>query len=117
MGKGSSATKSQGNVTAFTPVEGPSAWYAADFKDDDTWIYQLTDSDIQEIEAAIDAVKASKKDIKVSFAQTFESGSQKCREHTCEEARTGPLKITELFRAEIAVVRNGQMAKWRTCVH
>ena len=80
MGKGSSATKSQGNVTEFTPVEGPSAWYAADFKDDDTWIYRLTDSDIQEIEVAVDAVKATKKDIKVGFAQSSESGSQRCRE-------------------------------------
>ena len=65
MGKGSSAANSQGNVKPFTPVEGPAAWYAKDYKNDVSWIYRLTDGDIKEVEAALEVAKASGKEIKV----------------------------------------------------
>lgn len=71
MGKGSSAANSQGNVKPFTPVEGPAAWYANDYKNDDSWIYRLTDGDIKEVEAALEVAKASGKEIKVRLIQCF----------------------------------------------
>ena len=71
MGKGSSAANSQGNVKPFTPVEGPAAWYAKDYKNDDSWIYRLTDGDIKEVEAALEVAKASGKEIKVRRISMF----------------------------------------------
>ena len=52
----------QGKVEPFTVVEDPSAWYAADVKASNDWIYQLTESDIQEIDTALE--KATSLDLR-----------------------------------------------------
>ena len=39
-------------------IDGPSAWLAADFTNDDSWIVHLTDDDIAAIDAALRAVQA-----------------------------------------------------------
>jgi hypothetical protein len=50
----------QGSITEpFTPVQSPAAWYAADYRDSDEWIYRLTSEDLAEIEAAVAEVEAS----------------------------------------------------------
>ncbi len=40
-----------------TPITGPSAWVAADFAGDDRWIMQLSDTEIEEIDAALAALR------------------------------------------------------------
>lgn len=40
------------------PVRDRSAWKAADFAHDDSWVHRLTDADIAEIDAALAGVKA-----------------------------------------------------------
>ena len=41
------------------PITGPAAWYGRDMKDDDRWIYRLSDSDIDEVDAALLAFRES----------------------------------------------------------
>ncbi len=45
------------------PIEGPSAWYGPDLKNSTDWIYQLSDGDIAEIEAAMKPLAAREADI------------------------------------------------------
>jgi len=40
------------------PVTGPSAWKGTDFINDESWIFQLTDSDLRELNTATHALKA-----------------------------------------------------------
>ena len=44
-----------------TPITGPSAWTAADFNDDDSWIIRLNEAELADIDAALAALKASGK--------------------------------------------------------
>lgn len=44
-----------------TPITGPSAWTAADFASDDSWIMQLSEAEIADIEAALSGLNASGK--------------------------------------------------------
>ena len=44
-----------------TPITGPSAWTAADFANDDSWIIHLTGPELAEIDAALMALKAAGK--------------------------------------------------------
>ena len=56
----------QGRITEpFMPVQSPAAWYAADYRDSDAWIYRLTAEDLAEIEAAVGAVEASGANVQV----------------------------------------------------
>lgn len=49
------------------PITGPSLWYASDLQHKpELFVYQLTDSDLQELDEAVAAVAASGKDLKVS---------------------------------------------------
>ena len=34
-------------------IQGPSAWVAEDFKDDHTWLYELTDAAIETLDSAL----------------------------------------------------------------
>ena len=61
----------QGAVEPFTRVEGPSAWVAADYKDNEKWIYRLTPGDIAELDAAVTSVVASGKRIQVLSCHTL----------------------------------------------
>ncbi len=48
------------------PITGPSLWYAKDFLNKpDFFVYQLTNADVQEVDAAVAAVAASGKVLKV----------------------------------------------------
>ena len=49
----------------FTPVTGPSAWYADQYKHNTEYIYDLTKEDLAELDAAVSAVIDSGKDIQV----------------------------------------------------
>ena len=44
----------QGQVEPFTIIKDPSAWYTADVKDSQDWIYTLTNEDITEIDHALE---------------------------------------------------------------
>lgn len=44
-----------------TPITGPSAWTAADFAADDSWIMHLSDADITDIDAALASLQAAGK--------------------------------------------------------
>ena len=56
----------QGSITEpFTPIQSPAAWYAADYRDSDEWIYRLTPEDLAEIEAAAAEVEASGANVQV----------------------------------------------------
>ncbi len=46
----------QGEVQAFQPVGGPSAWTAADYKNNEQWIYRLNEEDVQELERAVNSI-------------------------------------------------------------
>lgn len=50
----------------FEPVTGPSAWVAADYRDNENWIYRLSPADVQELDAAVARVIASGARIQVS---------------------------------------------------
>lgn len=53
-------------VHPFTPVTGPSAWYASQYKDSSEHVYDLTQHDLVELAAAVAAVSQSGKDIQAS---------------------------------------------------
>ena len=42
----------------------PGEWYADEFKDSDHWVYQLSETEVAELLAAVDAVEARGLDIK-----------------------------------------------------
>lgn len=44
-----------------TPITGPSAWTAADFANDDSWIMRLSEAEIAEIDAALASLRAAGK--------------------------------------------------------
>lgn len=49
------------------PITGPSLWYARDLQSKpELFVYHLTETDIQELDAAIAAVAASGKELKVT---------------------------------------------------
>lgn len=58
----------QGSVTRqFEPVDGPSAWVAADYRNrTDAWTYHLSDADIAELDTAVANVQHSGVEIQVS---------------------------------------------------
>lgn len=60
----------QGSVQPFAPVTGPSAWVAADYRDNEKWIYRLSAEDIQELDSAIAQVIASGARIQVRYFWT-----------------------------------------------
>lgn len=67
-------TNEQGSISQpFTPITGPAAWYAADYKDNDAWIYRLTPADLSELETAVTSVERSGVDIKVLTSPTMSS--------------------------------------------
>lgn len=49
----------------FAPSTGPGAWYAADYRDSQEWIYHFSDEDLAELEAAVLAAQQSGKETKV----------------------------------------------------
>lgn len=60
-----------GAVEPFTLVEGPEAWYAADYKGRTDWINNLTAQHIQELDAAVSGIMAKgvpDRDLHVSAA-------------------------------------------------
>eukprot|EP00884_Botryococcus_braunii_P007135 jgi/Botrbrau1/16422/Bobra.0142s0021.1 len=54
----------QGELVPHMLVEGPDAWYAADYADPEKFIYTLTDRDLQEIDAAVQQVERRGLDVK-----------------------------------------------------
>ncbi|MDC7286030.1 hypothetical protein NXH56_08715, partial [Bifidobacterium thermophilum] len=53
-------------------LEHESAWKGSDIKQDNSWIYRLTDEDIEEINAALQSVKLkglSLSDVKAGFTK------------------------------------------------
>ena len=57
----------QGSITEpFTPITGPAVWYAADYQDNDAYIYRLSSVDITELEAAVATVVESGSKIQVT---------------------------------------------------
>lgn len=46
-------------------MEGPEAWYASDYKNDDSYIITLTEADVSELDAAVQSVVQSRQDLKV----------------------------------------------------
>lgn len=58
----------QGSITEpFTTVTGPAAWYAADYRNSDAYIYRLSSTDISELESAVAGVEESGAEIQVQF--------------------------------------------------
>lgn len=55
----------QGQLKPHTLVEGPDVWYASDYADPDSYSYTLTETDLQEIDAAVERVYSRGLDIKV----------------------------------------------------
>ena len=39
------------------PIEGPSAWYGANMRESDDWVYRLTPDDVAEVAAAAASVR------------------------------------------------------------
>lgn len=54
------------HLEPFTIIDSPAAWKASDFKSVDDFAYTFTESDLAEIEAAVEAVLATGKPINVS---------------------------------------------------
>ena len=62
-------------VHPFTPVTGPSAWYAAQYKDSSEHVYNLTPQDLAELGAAVAGVAQSGKDIQASSPILYKSST------------------------------------------
>lgn len=63
-------TNRMGTVEPFTLIEGPEAWYAADYKGRTDWINHLSAQHIQELDAAVSGIMArGVQDIHVSGMQ------------------------------------------------
>ena len=56
---------SSASVHPFTPVAGPSAWYADQYKNNTEYVYNLSTEDVTELDAAVAAVVKSGKNIQV----------------------------------------------------
>lgn len=54
----------------FTPVLGPSAWYAEEYRNSNEHVYDLSAQDLAELNAAVAAVSLSGKDIQVTSTLT-----------------------------------------------
>ena len=54
-----------GNVVPFTVVEGPEAWTAADYTNQDDYIYHFSPVDLAELETVVAGALQQGKDIKV----------------------------------------------------
>ena len=55
----------QGEVHPLTIIDDPSAWIASDYPDPAELAYLLTDEDINELDAAVAAAIASRKEVQV----------------------------------------------------
>ena len=62
---------SNATVHPFTPVTGPSVWYADQYKHNTEYIYDLSSEDVAELDAAVAAVTRSEKDIQDATKQDF----------------------------------------------
>ncbi len=58
-------------VHPFTPVTGPSVWYADQYKHNTEHIYDLSSEDVGELDAAVAAITRSGKDIQHVTKQDF----------------------------------------------
>lgn len=67
----SSPTASNATVHPFTPVTGPSVWYADQYKHNTEYIYDLSSEDVAELDAAVAAFMRSEKDIQDATKQDF----------------------------------------------
>ena len=55
------------------PVTGPAVWYSRDLQDrPDIWVYHLSDTAVEELDAAIHSIQASTVELKVSQAVCLE---------------------------------------------
>ena len=57
-------------VHPFTPVVGPSAWYADQYRNNSECVYNLSPEDLAELDAAVAAVSQSGKQIQASPSLT-----------------------------------------------
>ena len=62
---------SNATVHPFTPVVGPSAWYADQYRNSSEHVYDLSSKDIAELDAAVAAVTVSSKQIQASPTLIF----------------------------------------------
>ena len=53
-------------------IEGPSAWYGANMRETDVWVYRLTPDDVTELEAAVAGVRRRGIDIASARREDFE---------------------------------------------
>lgn len=47
----------QGHVVPFTVVEGPEAWTVAQYRDNQEYVYVLSEADVAELDAAVAGVR------------------------------------------------------------
>ncbi len=52
-------------MVPFTVVEGPEAWTAADYANQDSYIYRFSPTDLTELEAAVASALQQGRDLKV----------------------------------------------------
>ncbi|CAL8468861.1 g8402 [Coccomyxa elongata] len=65
------STSRMGNVVPFTVVEGPEAWTAADYTNQDSYIYHFSPADLAELEAAVAAALQQGRDLKDLAKEDF----------------------------------------------
>lgn len=58
-------SRRQGSVIPFTPIQGPEAWLARDYRESERHIYRLTPEDISELDRAVSIATATGKAIQV----------------------------------------------------
>lgn len=59
----------QGSVIPFTSIRGPDAWLAKEYRHSERHIYNLSQQNVAELDAAVAAAKATGKAIKVNLYQ------------------------------------------------
>lgn len=57
-------------MVPFTMVEGPEAWTAADYANQDDYIYHFSPADLAELEGAVAAALQQGRDLKVWMCST-----------------------------------------------
>ena len=87
----------QGHVVPFTVVEGPEAWTVAQYRDNQEYVYVLSEADVAELDAAVAGVRD--RDLKVRRAGSWALGWLPRRAVLCGDMLPGSSQQAAIARS------------------